>query len=146
ADTPAGAPGLAVGMVLRCLATDAHRLPSADVVRLALQIRSSQWFDPTAHLLPLVECLLADPPPIIGERQELIIDVLTETTALVDEMSPEDCLRLLLALGRAHYPVSSGTIAKIDERLAASDFPDRMRDAPDLGARLREARERLPEL
>jgi hypothetical protein len=146
ADTPAGAPGLAVRMVLRCLATDAHRLPSADVVRLASQIRSSEWFDPTAHLLPLVECLLADPPPIVGERQGLIIDVLAETTALVGEMSPEDCLCLLIALGRAHYPVSSGTMAAIDERLAAPDFPDRMRAAPDLVARLREARGRLPGL
>ncbi|MGW4947995.1 NACHT domain-containing protein [Actinoplanes sp. NPDC004185] len=146
ADAPADAPGLAVRMVLRCLAADADRLPYADVVRLARQIRSSRWYDHTAHLLVLLECLPADPEPLTGERQDPILDVVTGAMALVGQMSPEDCLRLLIALGRARFPVPRAAMAAIDERLATPDFRERARAVPDLVARLTEARERLPKL
>jgi hypothetical protein len=114
-------------------------------VRLARQIQSSEWFDHTAHLLPLLECLLADPAPPDDEREAVISMVVSGMAALVDEMSPEDCLSLLNALSRARFAAPRETVDAIDQRLATPAFRERMRTTPDLSARLAEARERLRE-
>jgi hypothetical protein len=145
-DTANSSPGHAIRMVLRSLGADAHRLPSADVVRLALELRSSEWFDYAVHLLPLVECLLADPAPLDDQREALIAGMLLDLGAQVDEMAPEDCLSLLVALSGARFEVSLGMVAAIDERLATPSVRERMRATPDLFARLMEARRRLPVL
>ncbi|GAA3962581.1 hypothetical protein [Actinoplanes auranticolor] len=91
-----------------------------------------------------MECLLADPTPIDDEREALIAEMVHVLDAQVDEMAPEDCLRLLIALSGARFEPSLGTVAAIDERLATPSVRERMRATPDLFARLMEARRRLP--
>jgi hypothetical protein len=81
----------AIQLFLRLLATDANRLATTDVVRLVRAVRSSEWFDHSAHLLPAAECLLADTAPFADERDLLIDEMLFDLQTRIGGMSPEDC-------------------------------------------------------
>ncbi|GAA3340580.1 hypothetical protein GCM10020358_28740 [Amorphoplanes nipponensis] len=138
-----GSPGPAIRLVLRSLATDAHRLPSADVLRLVRLIRASSRFDDAEHLPAAVECLLADPTPFADERDLLSGELLADAAPVIRGLSPQGCLSLLTALAYARTVALATILAAIDERLAAPDVRDRIRTDPDLAVRLADARDRL---
>jgi hypothetical protein len=141
-----GPNGPAIAMILRWLASDANRLPSAEVLRLVRTIRSSPAFDNPSHLLPTVECLLADTVPFVDDRDLLIDEVLFDATAFISSLSPEGCLRLLTALSYARSAALKTTLAAIDERLTAPEVHEQVQADPDLAARLDNARDRLTDI
>jgi hypothetical protein len=131
----------AIGIFLRSLAADAHRLLAADLIRFIQTIRTSEFFDDTAHLLPIVECLLAaavatDDDPT---ADELLYDAARNIAALL----PEHCLRLLDRLARSRSPRLHALLGPIDERLESPVVADWLDGDPELAGRLVDARARV---
>jgi hypothetical protein len=114
-----------------------------EVLRLVRTVRSSSAFDNASHLLPAVECLLADTVPFVDDRDLLIDELLFDAPAVISDLSPEGCLRLLTALSHARSAALKTTLAAIDERLTATEIHEQVQANPDLAARLDNARNRL---
>lgn len=120
----------AIKMFLRSLAADAHRLPAGDLTRLVQTIRASAYFDDAAHLLPVVECLLAaaaatdDDPTADG--------LLYDAARYIAMLLPEHCLHLLDGLARNRSPRLHALLGPIDDRLESPTLADWLDGDPQL--------------
>jgi hypothetical protein len=130
----------AIRIFLRWLAADAHRLPTADLIRLTGMIRTSAYFDDGAHSLPMVECLLA--AATASDDDATADELLYDAARYIARLLPEDCLRLLNGLARNRPPRLHELLGPIDERLDSPIVADWLDGDPGLAGRLAQARAR----
>jgi hypothetical protein len=147
---PPGVPDRSVGQVttilLRTLTIDAHRLGSADLLHLVRTIHSSPAYQPGEHLLLALDCLLADPTPLVDERDLFIDELLHDLPPWIADLQPQNCLRLLLTLS-PHLVSRRETSPGSDRRAARQQpipRPSPKRVRPGLAAGTRSQPRRLP--